>query len=192
VFHDRENWGDLEDDASGSWLVQWVEHPTRLLDRPDELPDDYYAEPTAMGVAPVASIPSFVDHRGPNHDRYKRIADHLTAQRRDDPNLFGGEADESWTLTTAWEDDFEPPQGIETSSLGRYGYHERSEDVQDILRAKLPLKPGDNDHVLVFDIAGVDALENWFGDRGHLQVWIRSSDLRARAFDQAWCILRTD
>lgn len=48
-----------------------------------------------------------------------------------------------------------------------------------------------DEHVLLFDIAGVRHLEGWFGDSRHLQVWIRRSDLADRRFDTVWCMIRT-
>ena len=143
-----------------------------------------------MAVAMVASVPSLLDYTGPDQDRYERVAEHLSTVRRDDPNRFGLEIGEDWTLTTAWEDDFESLDG-EESSLGGYGYPAFTDDVAEVLTAKLPLEAGD-EHVLVFDLAGARRLEDWFGDSGHLQAWMRASDLEQHNFDQTWCIVRTD
>lgn len=100
-------------------------------------------------------------------------------------------ADENWTPACAWEDDFQPLDG-EESTLGGYGYHEWTEDLAEILDAKLPHSAPGEQHVLLFDVAGVRVLEDWFGDSGHLQAWIRASDRDRRAFENVWCIIRTD
>lgn len=188
LFHDQENHGNLDDPRTGSWCLRWVESPTRLLDPPDALAGA--AEASEMAVAMVASVPSLLDHTGPGQDRYERVAEHLSTVRRDDPNRFGLPIGEDWTLTTAWEDDFESLDGDE-SSLGGFGYPALTDDVAEVLAAKLPLKDGDG-HVLVLDLAGTRALEDWFGDSGHLQAWMRASDLEQHNFDQTWCIIRTD
>jgi len=36
------------------------------------------------------------------------------------------------------------------------------------------------------------AILGWFGDAGSLEVWMRQSDLNARVFGKAWCLIRTD
>ncbi|MFP5369311.1 MAG: DUF1963 domain-containing protein [Actinomycetes bacterium] len=44
--------------------------------------------------------------------------------------------------------------------------------------------------LLLADLAGVGSLDSWFGDEGHLEVWVRRADVRARAFDRAWMLVR--
>jgi len=190
LFHDRENYGNEDDEAAGSWLVRWVERPSRLLERPADLADDDYAPPVAMGAALVASVPSLVDYDGPGGDRYDCVAEHLPAVRRDEPHLFGGVADLNATMVSAWEKDLESLDGNETS-LGGYGYHESSVDVQQTLDAKLPLTAGD-EHGCCSTSPARGHLQDWFHDFAHLQAWMRASDRESRAFHRAWCIIRTD
>ncbi|ALJ21525.1 DUF1963 domain-containing protein [Microbacterium sp. No. 7] len=53
-----------------------------------------------------------------------------------------------------------------------------------VLRQELPLEDALDEHVLLIELAGVQALEDAFGDEGRLQVWMRRSDLHARRFDR--------
>jgi hypothetical protein len=43
---------------------------------------------------------------------------------------------------------------------------------------------------MLLDIPGVGPFEDWFGDAGHLELWIRGHDLRAHRLDLAWPLLR--
>ncbi|MDP9458909.1 MAG: YwqG family protein [Actinomycetota bacterium] len=43
---------------------------------------------------------------------------------------------------------------------------------------------------MLADLAGVGPLDQWFGEEGHLEFWVRRADVRARAFDRAWMLLR--
>lgn len=78
-----------------------------------------------------------------------------------------------------------------TSRIGGFGHNAWNDELEEVLSETLPLDNGD-EYFLLFDIAGVRRLEDWFGDSGHLQVWIRRSDLRARRFDLVWCVIRND
>ncbi|WP_309066693.1 DUF1963 domain-containing protein [Microbacterium sp.] len=61
--------------------------------------------------------------------------------------------------------------------------------ARDVLAEVLPLTPG-GEYVLLLDLESWTHLEGWFGDAGHLEVWIRRSDLAARDFGRAWCLMR--
>jgi hypothetical protein len=58
------------------------------------------------------------------------------------------------------------------------------------LHTVLPLAGSDDRHRLLIDIPGVGPLDGWIGDEGHLQFWIRQSDLSRHRFGQAWAFLR--
>jgi hypothetical protein len=75
-----------------------------------------------------------------------------------------------------------------------YGYSQTGHTlaVDDILPECLPLTvPGDS-YRLIADIESCTTLDGWFGDASPLEVWMRQSDLDARAFDRAWCVFRAD
>ena len=54
----------------------------------------------------------------------------------------------------------------------------------------LPLSEPGDEWVFLLDVPGTGPLEGWFGDDGHLEVWIRSSDLAAGAYERCWVTLR--
>jgi len=74
-----------------------------------------------------------------------------------------------------------------------YGYSSRGHHAAtlDILPEVLPLTHGDR-YRLILEVEGRALLEGWFGDAGSLEVWMRQSDLDAGAFENAWCLIRTD
>ena len=74
------------------------------------------------------------------------------------------------------------------SHLFGHGWH----SVREAREALGAAVQGDDldDWLLVADLAGVGPLDQWFGDEGHLEVWVRPADVRARAFDRAWMLLR--
>ncbi len=80
---------------------------------------------------------------------------------------------------------------LPSSRLRGLGHHEVTNEVRAALDAALPLGPGDR-HVVVFDVAGNRNLEGAFGDCGHLQVWMRASDLAARDFTVTASMYRSD
>ncbi len=74
-----------------------------------------------------------------------------------------------------------------------YGYSSRGHHAAtlDVLPEVLPLTEGDEYRILL-EIEGWTVLEGWFGDAGSLEVWMRQSDLDVGAFENAWCLIRTD
>ncbi|QCU79175.1 DUF1963 domain-containing protein [Citricoccus sp. SGAir0253] len=74
-----------------------------------------------------------------------------------------------------------------------YGYSSRGHHAasMDLLPEALPLADGDR-YRLILEIEGWTVLEGWFGDAGSLEVWMRQSDLDAGAFENTWCLVRTD
>ena len=61
-------------------------------------------------------------------------------------------------------------------------------EAQERLAAAAP--PPVDEWVLLADLAGVAALDGWFGDEGHLEVWLRAADVTDCALDRAWVLLR--
>lgn len=97
-------------------------------------------------------------------------------------------------------DRYDPSQSLpDSGALGEkvymplshaYGHSWKgTTEIGDILNLLLPLLP-DDDHVLLLDLESWTHLEGWFGDAGHLEVWMRRSDLATRDFGKAWCLIR--
>lgn len=80
---------------------------------------------------------------------------------------------------------------LPSSRLRGLGHHESTDEVRAALDVALPLESGDR-HVIVFDVAGNRNLEGAFGDCGHLQVWMRASDLVERDFTETASMYRSD
>jgi hypothetical protein len=57
------------------------------------------------------------------------------------------------------------------------------------LTRHLPLEDDDS-WLMLFDLPEATGYEPWFADGGHLEVWIRRTDLHAQALDRAWMLLR--
>lgn len=80
---------------------------------------------------------------------------------------------------------------LASSRLRGLGHHVINEQVTASLNSALPLTDEDR-HVILLDVAGNRNLEGAFGDCGHLQVWIRASDLSKRNFSDIAAMCRTD
>ncbi|WP_240898803.1 DUF1963 domain-containing protein [Kocuria sediminis] len=80
-------------------------------------------------------------------------------------------------------------QPIPVSHL--YGHRQAGGiNARAVLARVLPLEQPGDEHRLVIDLESWTGLAGWFGDTGHLEVWMRGSDLHARDFHAAWCLLR--
>ncbi|MDF1487801.1 DUF1963 domain-containing protein [Tessaracoccus caeni] len=187
VFHDLETSGWDTAEKPG-WCVRWVQNPTRLLQRPP-MDQGSYRKPRAMKVTPAKSVPSAILFSGDADawERYERAAIHIEDTLRSPFNQGKIKTDRR---PTVWESHHQPE--FPTSRIGGFGHHPWNEELEEVLTAALPLTSADDEYFLLFDIAGVRHLEDWFGDCGHLQVWIRHSDLAAHHFDRVWCVIRTD
>ena len=175
LFHDLETTGwEVSDGRVGGWLVRWVRKPARLLELPAQLDRDSYRKPRLLRLRPAVSIPPAETFRGTKEDwqRYERVAQHIGDSLRSPSSLGLFKNDKR---PTAWESGHlaEAP----TSRIGGFGQHPLREELAELLADVLPVDGGD-DHFLLFDVAGVRHLEDWFGDSGHLQVWIRRSEPR--------------
>ena len=94
---------------------------------------------------------------------------------------------EAWTVQRG----LDPAWPIPTSHVYGHGWTGDALAGGEILPEVLPLEEGD-EHRLVLDVESWTTLQGWFGDAGHLEVWMRQSDLERGAFDRAWCLIRTD
>jgi uncharacterized protein YwqG len=64
--------------------------------------------------------------------------------------------------------------------------------AHEVLREVRPLTEDGDSYTLLLSIDGWNTFDEWFGDAGNLEVWMRESDLRDGRFDRAWCMIRTD
>lgn len=174
-FHDLETVGDESvDGRNGGWLVHHTRHlATRTLLRPTDLTDDAFRDRTQASAAPTWTFPCPLDL-----DLDDQAFERLEAAHQ---RVFE-------TVTSAWGvDELQEPPDAVPLMLG-HSTQERTIAVHR-LTAVLPLA-GNDDYVLLADIPGVGPLDGWVGDMGHLEFWIRNSDLVKRDFDRAWALLR--
>ncbi|EMY35640.1 hypothetical protein D477_003058 [Arthrobacter crystallopoietes BAB-32] len=174
VFHDCEASGyEADDGPSGAWHVRWVQTPDGgIVDAPDD------AEPPTDVCQVVIPSASF-SLRPP-------------ADNMDLPDAaFNRVLDAHDAVHDAWQSFYKAGREKVFMPLSHvYGHGWKGiTEISGILNDVLPLQEGD-EHVLLLDLEGWTHLEGWFGDAGHLEVWMRRSDLAARAFDKAWCLIR--
>ncbi len=189
IFHDLQTYGNAGDDPSG-WRVVWSPEPPEdgpwpeLVDGPEDL--DLPSEATQAGDFQVGfTLPNPLDAEvaGGNFD----AAEALVAQLQ---------GTWQWGRFPRERTEEVPADWAEAHTLPFthvYGWSSTGEAMprDEILGEALPLE-GEDRHVLLVDIESWTALNGWFGDAGHLEVWMRASDLAARRFEHAWCVIRTD
>ncbi|WP_247827615.1 DUF1963 domain-containing protein [Arthrobacter antioxidans] len=178
VFHDLESFGyDPAEGAARSWLVRWVKTPDHsvLIDPPQDL--DTPTEVCQLCLPlPGFTLPSAADAASGPQDRFDLVESlELSLQN-------------GWLAQRTGSS---PEVPIPFSHAYGHSHHGRIAAVEDILPGVLPLEPGD-EYRLILDLESWTALAGWFGDAGNLEIWIRESDLQARAFERAWCLIRTD
>lgn len=177
VFHDLQTYGTEPGDRdTGAWLVRWVAAPDRsaLVDPPV---DFGASEMSCQAVIPLPgfTLPSAADAAGGPVERFE-LAELLETQLR-----------ESWTFQRTAGASRAPGPVTHV-----YGHSQTGAiNARALLESVLPLTVPDDEHRLILDIESTAVLEGWFGDCGHLEVWMRASDLAARDFTQAWCLIRT-
>lgn len=86
----------------------------------------------------------------------------------------------------------EAPPMPPSSRLRGLGHHEHTEEITAALHRVLPLHDPADEHLLLVDLAGNRNREGAFGEMGHLQIWIRRSDLIEAAFTDMAVFQRTD
>ncbi|ROQ41553.1 uncharacterized protein DUF1963 [Frondihabitans sp. PhB188] len=180
VFHDltQTHGTDADDRDSGGWKVQWIPDPdfTVLANGPAdlELPSDACQ---AFHLFATWSIPA------------------ESAAARESTKAFTANQRALQAYQWMWSWQRTMIRGSRPLPITHLYGHSQAGDleaVEAILPACLPLtEPGDR-YRLVLDIESWTALEGWFGDACPLEVWMRQSELDARDFDSAWCIVRAD
>lgn len=174
IFHDCETSGyEQPYGASGAWHVRWVDTPDgTIINAPEDAqtPTD-----VCQVVIPSASfsISSPEDSIDLPDDEFNRV---------ERANNF---------ILEAWQSFFMAGREKVCTPLSHvYGHSWKGiSELSDALGQVLPLNAED-EHVLISDLESWTHLEGWFGDAGHLEVWMRRSDLAARSFDKAWCFVR--
>ncbi|GAB3271608.1 hypothetical protein GCM10027586_21100 [Kineococcus gypseus] len=177
VFHDLSTFGtDPADGDSAAWLVRWLPEPDRsaFATEPDDL--DTPGSVCQAGLfQPGWSTPSPEDLLHAPEEQFA-AAEALTGEYR-----------RAWMLQRAL-----PSSEYLLPTTHLYGHSQHGTDLAlTTLREALPLQ-SDDSHRLVLEVESWTHLNGWFGDAGTLQVWMRRSDLHARRFDAAWCMIRTD
>lgn len=190
VFHDLRTFGYERDDrARGAWAVVVTEDPTYSVGKPADQPAGErppLVEPPGPGNAPSPvcqlvlpysgfALPSALDlspEEAGDFDRLEALTEDL--QR-------------AWMTQRGVGGDYAIP------ATHAYGHSSRGHHTAtlDVLPRVLPLTEGD-EYRIILEIEGWTLLEGWFGDTGSLEVWMRQSDLDAGAFQNAWCLIRTD
>lgn len=178
VFHDLAGFGyEAEDGAGGAWLVRWVPNPDRttLVEPPGDV------EVPAPVCQPVIPLPGFTlppaaDAAGGPGSAFE------TAEALEES------LQRAWLVQRTGSATGYP---IPVSHV--YGHSQHGEiNARALLATLLPLTAPGDEHRLILDLESWTALNGWFGDAGSLEVWMRETDLRARDFTQAWCLIRTD
>jgi len=164
-----DTWPRRDDDIPLAHVVQvdlrWVADPSVIVPGPDEP-----LGPTLVNqpVEPVVytALPCW-------EDVPRALQERLIDAREVVLRSIGG-----------WSE----PSAVAPPSLLLGNGWESAQEARRLLDAAAG--PGEGAWVLLFDIAGVGPLDQWFGDEGHLEVWIRETDLAEHRFDRAWALLR--
>jgi hypothetical protein len=175
-FHDLEAIGDDPVDGKrGAWLVHYLPHPsTKTLSRPEDLGEDAFRPRQFADDMVTWTFPSSLG-LDLTDEEFERVE--LANERVLETVHSRWGAYEKATATDA------------VPMMFGYGAESRPEAV-DRLGPVLPLQSADDRYVLLVDIPGAGPFDGWIGDMGHLEFWIRDSDLKHRHFDRAWALLR--
>lgn len=181
VFHHLGTYGNPEDDGAGGWLVRHVpfdgETIPPLVDAPDDL-DVPHEVCQPVRLAGGFSLPrgvDFLDAEDAVSEAVGRVEDEMNA---------------AWTARRRGLEKVKPPV-FPVSHI--YGHSDSgTEYAHEILSEVRPLRGEEDSYVLLLSVESWTQFDGWFGDAGNFEVWMRASDLTERAFDQAWCMIRTD
>lgn len=181
VFHHLGTYGNPEDDGIGGWLIRHIpsdgETVPPLIDAPEDLdlPREV-CQPVLLATG--FSVPRAVDFTGAEDAKFD------VAERVEE------ETNAAWT---AWRRGVEKVTEPVFPISRLYGHSDSgTEYAHDVLREVRPLRDESDSYVLILSVESWTHFEGWFGDAGNFEVWMRSSDLTERRFEQAWCMIRTD
>lgn len=181
VFHHLGTYGNRDDDDADGWLVRHVpfteDTVPPLVDAPDDLDVPRgVCQPVLLATGfTVPAAVEFVDADELTFDAAERVEEETNA---------------AWT---AWRRGLEKVPGPVFPVSHLYGHSGSGTGyAHDILHYVRPLRGATDSYVLVLSVESWTHFEGWFGDAGNFEVWMRASDLTARNFTQAWCMIRTD
>lgn len=180
VFHDLGTFGyETEDGVRGAWAVL-------VSPEAGDVPRPPLVDAPEPGSAPTQVCQLMLAHGGFDLPSSLDVV----------PDA-AGDADRldelKETLKKAWMTQRQVGGDYAIPSTRAYGYssHGHHAATLDVLPELLPLADGD-EYRLLLEIESWTALDGWFGDAGSLEVWMRRSDLESQAFENAWCLVRTD
>lgn len=196
LFHDTETMGDPEDvgdPASPPWAVRYFVPPSDELDTFEilELPEDVRAPVPLIpldidGFMTVKDQFSFKFKNDDERDRYADLVELTEFEIYDRLLRFEAPKPEH----RPGHPGFIPEERI--SRMSGWSPREIREEYEGRLPEVLPLRDENDGYVLLFEInPRTFDTPGWFHERP-LQVWIRKTDLEARCFENAWCMIRTD
>ncbi|WP_405373119.1 MULTISPECIES: DUF1963 domain-containing protein [unclassified Microbacterium] len=177
VFHDCETFGhDPAEADHGAWHVRWVPAPDRsALDAGPADRDNASDACQAMLAFGTFSVRSADDFLG------ARSAELAAAEAAND------QIQRMWS----WQRTLVKAAGPRPiTHLYGHSQHGDQWPMRACLPHCIPLAAAGDRYRLIAEIESSTSLAGWFGDAGSLEVWMRASDLEARAFDQAWCLIR--
>ena len=182
IFHHLQTYGNPEDADSRGWLVRHVpaghDDPFPALIEPPADTDTPTEVCQAVWESGTFSVPRAGDFTGAD-DRTFSIVENVETE-----------------LFAAWE--FQRTAGAKVTApvfpfTHLYGHSDAGTTyAHEILREVRPLVEDGDSYTLLLSIDGWNTFDEWFGDAGNFEVWMRESDLRDRRFDEAWCMIRTD
>ncbi|MDT0278461.1 DUF1963 domain-containing protein [Blastococcus goldschmidtiae] len=177
VFHDLETWGIEESDGPRNcWALRVIPYGGRLAGPPSDLDVSPAAWLHGNPGVSLAWPDDWVDRLSEAEvdaltDAQDAIRDQVLDTVGPAPRLPPGAARFV-------------PQVLGHPQLGWGNV------VQESLEPFLPLSEEGDRWVFLLDVPGVGPLDGWFGDEGHLEVWIRASDLAAGAYESCWMTVR--
>lgn len=180
LFHDLETYGwESEDHAAQGWQIRYrdiAQQGLELCYGPEDLdlPDETYGQ--LFASESTIMLPSSLDIDDSEPGSFEAAE----AALEEYLNM--------WQVYSIGEPS-DDPSGF-THVYGRSLAGEVA--IRPTVEEVLPLESDGDQHVLLMELSTSGALSGWFGDIHPVEVWMRASDLNDRAFENAWCIIRSD
>ena len=180
VFHDLVSYGlDPADGARGCWSVRFTPHSGRPVDPPPDL--EVVSQAVWLHEMTGISLP------WPDGWEERLSEDDVDAL------TDAHDAIHDLVVASAGAPSGRPlPPGAPRFTPQLLGHPQLGwgHVVEESLEPFLPLSEPGDEWVFLLDVPGVGPLEDWFADSGHLEVWIRASDLAAGAYERCWVTMR--
>lgn len=180
LFHDLETYGwESEDRAAQGWQIRYrdvAQEGLELCYGPEDLdlPDETYGQ--LFASESTIMLPSSLDIDDSEPGSFEAAEAAI------------GQYLNMWQVYSIGEPS-DDPSGF-THVYGRSLAGEVA--IRPTVEEVLPLESDGDQHVLLMELSTSGALSGWFGDIHPVEVWMRASDLNDRAFENAWCIIRSD